>query len=396
MMVRNVLTAVLVSCMFGVLFGLSVAYSFLSVDGWQIELETNSYETLAETALSRATDPNAKAQISETSHHFGIMEARSTGSHDFFIRNVGTADLILKVDRTTCSCLGIDVIPNRVPPGGTAKCHLIYNAEQATLGRFIQGGVVLTNDPENREIQLRIEGIFTNPVVVRPSSITIPRVVVGTTQSSTIRFYSFEEEPLQLSSPIWEDQNHFDFQFNHAELSEADKADSYYSSAKSVVEGTLTLKPGLPIGTFQEWFQLRTNYLSQPTVIFVVSGQVIGGNVTISGQGYNRQAGVAELGNTVMGKSISREISIQFSGVSAPSASVHVSSVEPAWIRTQLSPPRDVGPLRIFSLAIEIPEDAPTGSYVFRGDGQRANVLLETNDEAMPVIRIPLQFTVGR
>ena len=163
-----------------------------------------------------------------------------------------------------------------------------------------------------------------------------------------------------------------------------------------MIEGTITLKPGLPVGAFQEWFQARTNYPSQTNVSFLVSGQIISGNVSISGQGYNRSIGVADLGRTVMGRSISREISIQFSGTAAQSASVRVSAVEPAWIRTKLAPPRDVGPLRMFALTVEIPEDAPTGSYVFSGDGQQAHILLETNDEIMPVLRIPLQFVVGR
>jgi len=395
-MMRTFLTVVLVSCVFGVLLGMGVAHSLLSVNGWQLESETKPPEKLAETALVQATDPNTKAHIEETTHHFGIMHTKDTGSHDFFIRNVGTADLILKVDRTSCSCLGIDITPSRVPPGGTARCHLKYNAEQAMPGKFTQGGVVRTNDPDNREIHLRVEGVFTNPVAVRPSTINLPRVVVGTTRTETVRFYGFENEPLQLSAPTWMDQEHFDFQWEPAELTESDITDTYYSLAKSVVEGTVTLKPGLPVGSFQEWFQVRTNYQSQTNVSFRVNGQIVGSNVSISGQGYNRSTGVADLGRTIVGRSLSREISIQFSGTLAQSASVQMSAAAPAWIRTELSPPRDVGPLRIFSLKITVPEDAPTGSYLFSGDGQQAYVTLETNDESMPALRIPLQFAVGK
>jgi len=395
-MMRILFSVFLASSVFGTLLGMGVAYSFLSVNAWQFESETKPYETLAETALAHATDPNAKAQIEETIHNFGVMDARAAGSHDFFIRNVGTADLILSVNRTSCSCLGIDIMPTRVPPGGTACCHLKYTAEQATAGKFGQGGIVLTNDPENREILLRVEGVFTNPVTVRPSSINLPRVTVGTTRTATVRFYGFESEPLQISAPTWTDHEHFDFQWKTVDPEESDEADSHFALAKSIVEGTVTIKPGLPVGPFQDWFQVRTNYPRQTNVNFVVSGQIVGGSVSISGQGYNRSTGVADLGRSVMGRSLSREISIQFSGAAAQSASVQVSAVEPPWIRTKLSPPRDVGPLRMISLTIEIPEDAPTGSYVFSGDGQQAHIILETTDETMPVLRIPLQFTIGR
>ena len=394
-MARTLFTAILASCVFGVLLGFGVAHSLLSVNAWQLESETKSYEKLVQTVREQVTNPNARAHIDETTYNFGIMDAKAEGSHDFFIRNVGTADLILRVDQTSCSCLGIDITPSRVPPGSTARCHLRYTAEQATVGKFSQGGTVMTNDPDNREIYLRVEGVFTNPVVARPATVNLPRVAVGATRTATIRFYGFEDEPLQLSAPTWENREHFDFQWEPSELSESDEDDLHLSLAKSVVEGTITLNPGLPVGSFQEWFQVRTNS-SQPSISFLASGQIVGGNVSISGQGYNRSTGVADLGRTVMGRSISREISIQFSGVLAQSASVQVIAVEPAWIKTELSPPREVGPLRIFSLTIEIPEDSPTGSYVFSGDGQRAHITLETNDETMPVLRIPLQFVVGR
>jgi len=392
-MVRTLLTVVLASSIFGALLGLGVAHSLLSVNGWQIESETKPYDTLIETARGQATDPNAKARIEEIVYNFGIMDVKASGSHDFFIQNVGTADLILRVNQTTCSCLGIDITPSRVPPGRTAKCHLRYKADQALTGKFSQGGIVMTNDPDNREIFLSVEGIFTNPVVTRPTNVNLPRVVAGTPRTATIRFYGFEAEPLQLSAPTWENREHFDFQWEPAELTESENADSHLSLAKSVIEGTITLRPGLPIGSFQEWFQVSTNYPSQANVHFLASGQIVGGNVVISGQGYNSQTGVADLGRTVMGRSLLREISIQFRGATAQTTSVQVSAVEPAWIRAELSPPRDVGPLRIFTLTIEVPENAPSSSYVVSGDGQRAHILLETNDETL---RIPLQFAVGR
>jgi len=397
-MVRTLFTAVLVSCVFGALLGLGVAYSFLSVNAWQPEFERKTYEKLVQTVRDQATNPNARAHIEETVYHFGIMHVRDTGYRTFFIQNIGTADLILAEDRTSCYCLGIEVTPTRVPPGGTATARLKYTAEQALPGRFVQGGVVLTNDPENREIHLSVEGVFTNPVSVQPSSVHLPRVVAGATRTATVRFYGFENEPLQLieGTETWENREHFNFQWEPAELTEADREDFFLEFANSVVEGTITVYPGLPVGPFQEWFQVETNYPTQRNVNFLVSGQIVGGNVSISGQGFNSSTGVADLGRTTMGRSLSREISIQFRGATAQAASVQVSEVEPAWIRAELSPPRDIGPLRMFSLTIEVPDDAPTGSFVFSGDGQRAHILLETNDETVPVLRIPLQFMVTR
>ena len=395
-MVRTLFASVLVSCAFGALLGASVAFGFLSVNAWQPESETKTYESLAKDAFTQVTNPNAKAFIEETTHNFGIMDVKASGTHDYFIKNVGTGDLILKVDRTTCSCTGIDITPTRVPPGKTATCHLKYNADRAITGKFSQGGSIRTNDPDNPEIRLIVEGIFTNPVVVQPAAISLSKIPTGTSRTATIRFFGFENEPLQLSTPNWQNREHFDFQWQSAELSETEQADYFLSLAKSVVEGTITIKPGLPVGSFQEWFQVKTNYPSLANVAFSVSGQIVSGNVSVSGRGFNQATGIADLGSTVTGKSISREITIQFSGASALSASVKVGTVEPAWIRTELSSPQDLGPRRMFSLTIEVPENAPSGNYVIRDGGQQAHITLETNDESTPVLKIPLQFSVGQ
>jgi len=384
---------VLASSLFGALLGVGGAYRVMSVNAWQVESETQSYERLRETALKQAVNPNAKAQIETTTHYFGVMDVKAAGAHDFYIKNVGSEDLILVVDRTTCSCTGIDITPTRVAPGRTARCHLKYSAEQAATGKFSQGGIVRTNDPEKREIYLGVEGVFTNPVVVQPGAVHFSRVPPGVSRTMTIRFYGFEDEPLELSSPAWENREHFDFHWEPVAVAESGSTDSnYLSLAKSVVEGTITLKPGLPVGSFQDWFQVKTNSPNQSSVNFLVSGQITSGNVSISGTGYNSATGILEFRSAAG----SREIVIRFSGVSASSASVTIATVEPRWLRTNLSLPRDAGPTRSFSLTIEVPENAPTGNYGLSGDGQQAYVLLETNDETMPSVRIPLQFVVGR
>ncbi|MCL2004682.1 MAG: DUF1573 domain-containing protein [Planctomycetaceae bacterium] len=391
-MPRSISSAILVSCIAGVLLGLGTAYSFLNINAWQPENETKNLEMLAERARGQTTGALPQASIEVTTYNFGLMDSKEEGFHDFFITNTGNADLILRVDRTSCSCLGIDITPTRVRPGGTARCRLRYTAEQAATGLFSQGGVVTTNDPENREIFLNVEGVFTNPVVMQPTSVNFARVPAGTTQTRTIRFYGFENEPLQLSATAWELRDFIDIEFQPSELRESDDDGMFLSFAKSVVEGTITVKPGLPVGTFQDWFQLRTNYAGQPNVNFLVNGQVVAGNVAISGQGYNRTTGVADLGRTTQGQGISRDFMITMSGISAQSAAIQISSVEPAWLRTRLSEPTQAGSRRIVSLTIEVPENAPIGSFLFGGDGQQAHIVLETNDET---IRIPLQFSVG-
>lgn len=392
-MLRTLLTAFCASCILGLLLGLGIARSFLLTNCWEPGLEVQSYAKLVQTASVQVVRSGARAHIEETTYNFGFMNVKANGSHDFFIQNMGTEDLILALDKTTCSCTDIKITPTRVPPGETATCHLMYSAEQAMTGTFAQGGVIRTSDPDYREINLMVKGVFADPIVMLPPAVNLPSVPFGTTRTATIRFYGFEAEPLQLSAPAWIDREHIDFQWNTVEFPKMDES-NYLSAAKWGIEGIITVKPGLPGGPFWDRFQVKTNYSSMPSIIFTVSGQ-ISGKVSISGQWYNRTTGIANLGQTIAGKRLSREISIQFSGPSARSASVQITTVEPGWLRTTLSPTLESERLSIFSLIVEIPENAPLVSYVFGGDGQQAHITLETNDESMPVLRIPLQFVVG-
>ena len=396
-MVRTLFITVLASGIGGVLFGLGTAYSVLTINGWQLEFETKAYEVLEQTLLAQSTNPNARAHIEERIHHFGLLRADATEFHNFLITNVGTEDLTLRLDRMSCGCTDLHISHERVPPGGTSTLRLEYSADRAIPGRFSESASILTNDPENREILLVVEGVFTNPVVPVPAAISVSNVPAGMTRTATVRFYGFEEEPLQLSAPIWEDREHFDFHWELSELTEAEKEDIFHLGlARSVVEGTVTIKPGLPGGRFRERFQVSTNFPSQPNVVFTVEGQIVSGNVRISGRGYDDRTGIANLGSTTTGSPLARELQIRFSGVSARSATAEVRSVEPAWLRAELSPPRDAGPFRFFDIRIEVPADAPTGNYGRMEEGLQSHITLETNDETMPILRIPLQFIVVR
>jgi hypothetical protein len=389
---KRFLCIVFVSAVLGVILGGGTAFLLLTINGWQPALEYGQPGELTK----RTTNVNAKASIEETVFDFGAKDVKTSGKHEFFIKNAGTADLTLKLDRKTCTCTDIEIIPSRVKPGETAKAILSYNAERATSGQYQQGGTLVTNDPENQEIMLLVRGIFTSPVVIRPSALELPNVPVVSDYTATLRIYGFEKEPLKLSAPEWDDKEHFSLEWKETELTESNKADPLLKFAHSVTEAAITIKSGLPLGMFVQKFRLKTNYPNDPVVEFFVRGQVTGGTVSISGYGFNKSTGIDVLGKTVAGQKLTRDISIQFSGLTASTTELKVKEVSPAWVKTTVAPPRDAGRMRIFSVTIEIPADAPAGNYMYLTETESAFVSLETNDPNVPVLKIPIQFSIER
>ncbi|MDR1964854.1 MAG: DUF1573 domain-containing protein [Planctomycetaceae bacterium] len=392
------LILVIFSGVIGVLVGIGTSISALTINGWNPELEYKKHADLMLEAAAKASNPNAKAFVENAVYDFGIKDVQEKGQHDFPIKNIGTAVLTLEVNRTTCTCTGIDLSSKNLKPGETAIATVRYDAERATTGPYTQGGTIVTNDPENREIFLSVKGIFTSPIVVSPGTVLFPGIPASESRSASIRFYGFEKTPLKLENPEWNDHDHFEFHLEPSELSEADKADSMRKNAGSVYEGQVTVKPGLPVGTFQEKFFFKSNYSSEPAFELSVRGQITGSGVSISGTGFNKETGSVLLGKTVIGQKIVKDVSIQFTGTSAFRADLKIKEIKPAWLKTTLSEPRDLGGesvrRRLYSLTLEIPTDAPVCNFLKSDEENVAMITLETGLDDTPTIKLPVQFAV--
>lgn len=394
-------TVIALSCLIGMIFGVASAFAALKINAWNPELEFTKHSELVKRVIQETKDPDAKASIDIVEYDFGIRDVKEKGKHEFYIKNVGTKPLSLEVNRTTCTCTGIDLSTKRLMPGKTSIATVHYDAERATTGPYNQGGVIVTNDPTKPEIYLSIKGIFTAPIVMEPGSVVFPSVPAAEPRSMKARIFGYEKTPLQFETPQWTDKEHFEIKLTPSELTDKDKEDSMRKNAVSAYDIDITVKPGLPIGTFQEKVQIKANYASEPTFDFLIKGQVSGGAVTVSGMGYNKERGVATIGKTIQGKKLNRSILIQFSGSVAENAKLQVRQIRPEWLKVHLNEPRDIGRdtsrRRLYSLEIEIPADAPLGNFMNANDETNGSVVtLETGLDDSPIIKVPLEFAVER
>ncbi|GHT35805.1 hypothetical protein FACS189427_05980 [Planctomycetales bacterium] len=391
-------SVVIVSCVLGAGIGIGSAFCALTVNGWNPELEFKRHSDLVKEIALKAENPNAKASIENTVFDFGIRDVKDKGQCEFYIKNIGTANLTLEVNRTTCTCTGINLSAKNLAPGKTSVATLHYDAERATTGPYNQGGIIVTNDPEHREIYLSVKGIFTAPVVMNPGGVVFSSLHSSATQTAKVRIYGFEKKPLKLETPQWNDKEHFNFELKPSELNETDKQDSMNKNASSVYEGTVTVKPGLPIGTFQERFIIKTNYVSEPEFEFTAKGQVSGSSVSITGMSFNKDRGVLVMEKTVQGKPLKRDIMIQFTGSSATRVKLQKKNVAPEYLNITLTEPKDIGKeasvRRFYTLSVEVPANAPVGNFMKADRGECGIITLETGLAENPVIKIPVEFSV--
>lgn len=141
-------------------------------------------------APSLPAEPQPTALVESADYNFGAMDSLQRGEHAFVIRNIGNAPLQLQDGGTTCKCTLTDLPAAPIPPGGEGRVTLNWLTTPASKF-YSQTATVLTNDPRNRELLLRVFGTVRNRVVVEPASVVFPKVEPD--KSSTSEVFVFSE-----------------------------------------------------------------------------------------------------------------------------------------------------------------------------------------------------------
>src|SRR4029079_3243929 len=148
----RILTSIVVAVILGIVVGGALAY----VD---VRSDQDALTDLLGKAGSTPDDHGNRPRIEvpETRYDFGTMQRGTSKSHEFVIRNVGTAALTLRKGKTSCKCT-LSQVPNAsVPPGGSTKVKLEWSAK-AGGGEFTQSAQVETSDPLQSEIEFTVSG----------------------------------------------------------------------------------------------------------------------------------------------------------------------------------------------------------------------------------------------
>ena len=358
---------------------------------WHPEWETQSKRTEQLVTVQKEMNPDAKAFVPENEHNFGVLSREQKGMHDFIVENRGTANLTLKVDRTSCTCTGVDVSKPSVKPGEQSIITVHWEAESSQT-IFTQSAALRTNDPSNPELIFHVKGLYTAPVMSNPGTLQFPAVALGREANASFRFYGLEKKPLEIKEIRCSDPEHFEASFEPGEFTESDNESSIYKNAANVWIVRVKVKPGLPTGAFQERLVISTNYESEPTVEYFVRGMVHAGNVQIVGKDYMRETGAINIGKTALGSPISTRINVIFLGKSSDDVHLAVARKEPSFIQADIE--KTPGERQaVFTVTVTVP--ATTAGYWFGPEQKTMGLLeLETNIPETPMLRFPVQFLV--
>jgi len=92
---------------------------------------------------------------------FGSLKSGDKATHNFVFKNVGKSDLVIRRIKATCGCTATNPEKMVIKPGETSHITVTFNS-RGQKGRQNKSITVISNDPNNSSITLRVKGQVEN------------------------------------------------------------------------------------------------------------------------------------------------------------------------------------------------------------------------------------------
>ena len=384
----RVLQVIIASAVIGAIVGAAVAY---------VEVRPSAGMPAPRTAKSDLPTPGANEPRVEVVDgpvfNFGSMQRGTSKAHEFILRNVGTAPLTVRVGNTSCKCTVGKVDNAPIPPGESVPVKLEWSAV-TNPGEFRQTASIFTNDPLNSKIDLLVEGAVTDATGVYPRDFLFDKVSAGETRSADVYVMAMLQDTLevgepQLSNP--ETSKFFDISVEPVDHDELPSA-----AAKEGVRIRLTVKPGLPLGRFDQVLEVKTNLPDAETLKIPILGRVVG-NISVHGRLWNEDQGVLRIGHVRSSQGASADLNLVVRGEGAGDVELSVASIDPPEMVATIGEPKRLKDTLVHvPLVIEIPKGTPPMARLDTQQNDEARVVLKSSTPDAPEMVIQVRFAVER
>ncbi len=275
----------------------------------------------AEQAIDRRTASRVEV-VGDAVFDFGSMERNSTQRHVFQLKNVGASDLTLESGETTCKCTVSKISLATVPPGQISEVTVEWTGKTLTSEPdFAQTANVKTNDPDHKQVELKIQGYVTETIRVLPEELVIGNVSSNTGAEAEFRLFGFRNDRLDILETTCETPdtaNCFDVSYEPLSLEEVKKE----KGATCGQLAKVTIKPGLPVGPIIQTIRIRASGEKEAVVELPVVGQTLADIRIASTPKFNSNRGMLTFGAVNRSESAKEVLQLYVTGAAPERSSV--------------------------------------------------------------------------
>ena len=312
-------------------------------------------------------------------HHFGDVYRGQQLSYAFPFTNKGEGVLHIRSIHAACGCVGAKVEPqDSFPPGASGR--IVFTLDTSLFaGPLLRTITVDSNVPAPSTITLSVAATIKEEVSAQPSMVSFSGIQKGSTKSQSLKLLLKErappiqgaqkdETPFKVTG-VTSDSPHIEA----VVVGGADKA-----AATGPVTLQVTLKPTMPPGSFKNKITVANNSTYLKELIVPVVGE-IEGHIKVSTQ-------YVEFGVVTAPAEVRRTLELQ-----SATQPLKVTKIDIEWKTEGMVPALVVEPLQTSAkkVTVALTLRVPPGLALPRPLNAAGHLLLKTNNDDDPVIRIP-------
>jgi len=223
-----------------------------------------------------STGPQPKLEIDQdVSHTFGTMSQQSKATHSWKITNKGEGDLELWLDgETSCSCTVASLKNGKhelVKPGASKNIDLEWNTK-TFKETYTQQATIGSNDPSRPTFTLQVRGkVFPPIVVIPPEMITFGSISNEEPHKARLAVFSPDRPDMKITSVATSRPA-----LIVTKLEPLTAEDCKQLKTNSGYKIEVEIKPGMPLGQFQDELVFQTDHPQRPEVKVSIAGNANG------------------------------------------------------------------------------------------------------------------------
>lgn len=358
-----------------------------------------AYEFSGEHYFNRFVDsgqqslgPVAKLE-GDSTHRFDVMPVYATGEKVFIIKNIGDEDLTLEQGESTCQCTVGKLTEGALKPGESTNVTLEWTPKSAT-DEFSHTAMILTNDPNQPQISLNVQGRVIAEYRVDPPGLSFGDSTPVQTRSATFKVYSYVDDNMKIADiDVLGGRLTEFFETSTRDLSASELKED--AEAKSGVEVTVTLKPGMPLGEYSETVRFKTNRKSADPQEVSIAGRITGEiDFLRLGSPFNMQARILTLGLVNGREGATEKLHLVTKGEHAKNVAFTIDETTlPDELTIELGEPKPIGGGKsmLHPMIIKVAKNALPVNHTAN---QAVKVIIKTTHPTATEISFRVDYTV--